>query len=736
MPAYAPLPPVNDGATALDYATGGYRPPPAAAPAGASPSLAALFGSSPLDRAATAPWQVAQPAGSLPADAVQPVPPSNPAQVASIGTVPAAGEQTPPAVSAILAQHDPSWDASLPVILRHESANQDVPNYRYDPRHTAGGYLQITDTNWHTYAPKLGIDTQKYPTAMSAPREFQLAVGKLMHREQGIAPWDVAHGGSIPETETGAHDIMRGMSEAAAKAGRELHATTQADIDRLNGLATDYARQAAAEPPGSAERDRLLDQQLQASTAAAKAFEDLSKHPPTYTPLDVMQRFGSRATVIAAFGGLLSRQPITAALNAAGTAMEALNQQNYTLYERSFDTWKTQTQMAVEAIKAHSEVINEILTNKRLDWDERQARLQAAYTQFGMTAQLDALKRGDVMAPYQMQVSLGKSLAELQKMQMAIDAMHERYQATVDRGWEVLQDPSNLDANGNPTPYNYNKITHRSTTLDGKPYQPHAAGKLSSAPQMAPPTQADVDFWANVLRNGGSLPPGLSRTSAGSKLVQQVMHRMAEMGGPQAQIANVATVKADESSLRNMTRMADAATSFERTAKENFDLALRESKGAIPTNWGPWINRWVENGETGAGNPNVPAYVAALLTAANEYAKIMSGSTGAQGSTVDSRREAAELFSPYLNQGQIDRVVSIAETDMANRKKSLYGQIDDIKSRLRQAGSTAPTESLMGGQGGGAAKYTVGQIIILPNGKKYRVTGGDLNGDPDVEPVP
>jgi hypothetical protein len=111
----------------------------------------------------------------------------------------AAEPGTPPAVADLLAQRDRSWDADLPRILRGETGGQgDVPNWRYDPRHTASGYIQITDTNWRRFAPKLGIDVQRYPTAMAAPESWQLAVGKLMHRMYGIAPWDAAHGGSQP----------------------------------------------------------------------------------------------------------------------------------------------------------------------------------------------------------------------------------------------------------------------------------------------------------------------------------------------------------------------------------------------------------------------------------------------------------------------------------------------------------------------------------------------------------
>jgi hypothetical protein len=106
----------------------------------------------------------------------------------------------PPAVTDFLAQPDRAWERDLPRIVADESGGTDVPNWRYDPRHTAGGYLQITDSNWHRYAPKLGIDVRRYPTAMSSPCPDQMAVGKLMHRMYGLAPWDRTHGGSQPVT--------------------------------------------------------------------------------------------------------------------------------------------------------------------------------------------------------------------------------------------------------------------------------------------------------------------------------------------------------------------------------------------------------------------------------------------------------------------------------------------------------------------------------------------------------
>lgn len=284
----------------------------------------------------------------------------------------------------------------------------------------------------------------------------------------------------------------------------------------------------------------------------------------------------------------------------------------------------------------------------------------------------------------------------------------DRASQAQNKGFQFLTKPDGTIVRANPN------------TGDVAPVDlPAGAGKMGAGSKPSQFTQQDVDYWSSVLKNGGHFPPGLARTSAGSQFVQQVMAKMGSSGEPNDFIANVATVKADEGSLRNMTKMADAATSFEKTASQNFDLALNLSKDAIPTDWGPWLNRWIESGQTQFGDTNVPPYVTAMLTGANEYAKIMSGSTGAQGSTVDSRREAAELFSPYLSKGQIDRVVAVAKQDMQNRKGSLYGQIDDIKGRLKGAGKggSSPSEGTAAPSGSAPAPGTV------QGG--YRFKGGD-----------
>lgn len=320
---------------------------------------------------------------------------------------------------------------------------------------------------------------------------------------------------------------------------------------------------------------------------------------------------------------------------------------------------------------------------------------------------------------------------EMQREQFRDQEQNQRLEASQqNQGWTIGQVK---DAQGNPVPVRINSRTGEVQPVQlpqGTTSLTHIGGANSSGGLPPGWDQSKIDFWANVVKNGGQLPPGIARTSGGSAIVQAIMNRIPGASGDAGSfIENHATVKADTSSLNNLTKTTDAAESFEKTANKNFDNALSLAKDAIPTDSGPWLNKWVETGQTQFGDENVPPYTAALLTAANEYAKIMSGSTGSQGSTVDSRREAAELFSPYLNNGQIARVVAIAKQDMANRNASLYGRIDEVKQRLKTAGSNKPTAEQ--GAPPASAAPTGGIPVPAghendPDGKRYQGSDGKI----------
>jgi hypothetical protein len=245
-------------------------------------------------------------------------------------------------------------------------------------------------------------------------------------------------------------------------------------------------------------------------------------------------------------------------------------------------------------------------------------------------------------------------------------------------GWQIVQQDGKT--------YRVRPSTGESAEM------PQLAGatRLGSAPKPSPLTDANAEYYANIFKvSGGWLPPGIARNQAA---IAQILNKTGSTMSPEDFIANQATKKADAKSLARMTMLTDTVESYERTVIDNFNLALKYAKeqGGIPGNWGPWFNHWIATGRIQFGDEKVPAYIAALRTAADEYAKVLTGSTGAAASTEGARRETAELFSPYYNLNQIEEVIEVAKAEMENRTGELRRTRDAIKDRLRQVEYTGP----------------------------------------------
>ena len=72
----------------------------------------------------------------------------------------------------------------MDLVANVESGNQNIPqkihDINTDKGTPAGGFFQIIDPTWRTYAAKAGVDLNQYPTAMSAPRNIQAQVASAI----------------------------------------------------------------------------------------------------------------------------------------------------------------------------------------------------------------------------------------------------------------------------------------------------------------------------------------------------------------------------------------------------------------------------------------------------------------------------------------------------------------------------------------------------------------------------
>lgn len=89
---------------------------------------------------------------------------------------------------------------------------------------------------------------------------------------------------------------------------------------------------------------------------------------PTLTPApelkqsDPLNGFGSAATWLATFGSMLTRRPLTNALNATADVMDAHKTQDAVNFKNKWDTWKTETENAWKMAEWNQELYKDMLS--------------------------------------------------------------------------------------------------------------------------------------------------------------------------------------------------------------------------------------------------------------------------------------------------------------------------------------------------------------------------------------
>lgn len=112
-----------------------------------------------------------------------------------------------------------------------------------------------------------------------------------------------------------------------------------------------------------------------------KIESEVKPTPPTLTEApkpenyhtDPMQEFGSGASFLAMFGSLLTKQPLTTALNSGAAVMQAKNAQDANGFKQAMDKWKVDTENAWKMANWQQEVYKAAISK-----DETELKLQAA----------------------------------------------------------------------------------------------------------------------------------------------------------------------------------------------------------------------------------------------------------------------------------------------------------------------------------------------------------------------
>ena len=253
--------------------------------------------------------------------------------------------------------------------------------------HAAGGAQWEPDT-WKTavegfsqagLAAQLGHtpdfrspDDQKAVFNYWAARRYREQTGRdiVADMNAGHVDWG-ALGSEWSSLKNGGGGGVAGMTVSNLP-GYQQWQRDNADAQQLGQQEiADMQKRMAGLEAGSPEQRALADQLLQKQIKLMDTYENMIAHPPTQKPHDMIGNFGSIATLIGIFAGRFAHRPMVASLNAAGAAMQAMNDNDYEAYKNAFTTWKTQADMTSTLLGMESSTYKGIMDDQHKTMEEK-----------------------------------------------------------------------------------------------------------------------------------------------------------------------------------------------------------------------------------------------------------------------------------------------------------------------------------------------------------------------------
>lgn len=225
---------------------------------------------------------------------------------------------------------------------------------------------------------------------------------------------------------------------------------------------------------------------------------------------------------------------------------------------------------------------------------------------------------------------------------------------------------------------------YKGTLLDYMTAKKGAGASTSLSPD-------DVNFLAQTYLTTGQIP-SLGYGAAAATMKAEVIHAAMQqaqaqgMTGSDVALAK-ASYQANTSALTQTQKQQAATVTYEKTAKANLQLVSKLSN-AVDRTGSPLVNHYLLylKGQV-QGDTDTAQYENAIRGAANEYAKVMTGSLGNAAATDAAAAKAEASINAAMSNGTIQDVIALMNTEMENRSLAFDSEIDTLKSNISESSS-------------------------------------------------
>lgn len=209
--------------------------------------------------------------------------------------------------------------------------------------------------------------------------------------------------------------------------------------------------------------------------------------------------------------------------------------------------------------------------------------------------------------------------------------------------------------------------------------------------------------WSDILTGNSGIKGYGKEAVAQRAQIANMKAKIAKEAGvsPQSLATTSGRNKALQSSLTNIQKQTDVMHKSEMGFQNNLDQALALSDKLDRTG-SPVLNKWLLGGKAALGDPDVAAFDAAINAASVDYARIMSGQTGAGGTPISTAEEAKALLRKELSNNSLHAVADVLYRDIQGQQQAVESQRKIIMGAMQAFGKQEQQPSQLA-QGGGWA---------------------------------
>ena len=464
--------------------------------------------------------------------------------------------------------------------------------------------------------------------------------------------------------------------------------------------APDAKPEKAANSISSVGRVLGMRDTLRQDRAVANALEPAALTPPKLTPppdqtphTDPMQAFGQPAMWLAIFGSLATRQHLTSAVTSAAGVMAATQRLDAEEAKSQYANWKVANENAIKTGKYVQDAYKAAIARIGADARGAAAEVGTLAKAFKDDAMLHVYETQGMDGVVRFVKGRGKQIGAMELGAGEFAGIHAENMAVGEVVAGKVAEKEKALGRPMTKPEKAQLFLDTKAEIKAKEASERTTQTGEAKAKLAGPeidlTPEAVDMDARIYLVTRQMPAfGLASAGAISRARLRVQNRAAAIAAENGMtladiISGQATVRADTMSLGQLTKMSDFAISFENTAIKNIGIVKDLMHQGAGTPAGPVVNRWLQAGRVATGDPDVRAFNAAILTAATEYSKVMSGSTGTAASTDSARQEALLMMNQFDSPETLLNVMNnVMLPDMENRKKALLDQREDIQKRI------------------------------------------------------